>query len=285
MNNNNTSIETCIRELKEMYESNNRLLISITQNYNDNYNILINSLNNSNNEIKNNILNLLNTIQTRENTLENTRDNTRQQTRENTRDNIRVQNRNNTRQQNTQNFIQNSGRRTNSFYNFWDPIEIYPSQTQIETATRIMRFGDIMNPLNSACPISLETFNENSYVSVIRYCNHIFNTNDLNIWFNSNCRCPVCRYDIRNYRLEQNTISRQEGITVLNEGIVDMSGNFIPNQSNNLERTSRAQNRLINMDTNSLTEFLVSSILNYPVPQANTTDISGNLLQFFFSST
>jgi hypothetical protein len=34
---------------------------------------------------------------------------------------------------------------------------------------------------------------------VIRFCGHIFNTEQLNTWFRSNCRCPVCRYDIRRY--------------------------------------------------------------------------------------
>ena len=36
-------------------------------------------------------------------------------------------------------------------------------------------------------------------VTVIRFCGHIFYTEQLNTWFTSNCRCPVCRYDIRNY--------------------------------------------------------------------------------------
>jgi hypothetical protein len=288
--NNNTSIETYIRELKEMYESNNRVLISIIQNYNDNFNVLINSLNNSNNEIKNNILNLL------QQTIQNTRQNTRQNIRENTIQNIRENTRqNNSRQNNNR---QNTGIRTNLFYNFWDPIEIYPTQTQIETATRIVRFGDIVSPLNTSCPISLEPFNENSHVSVIRYCNHIFNRNDLNLWFNSNCRCPVCRYDIREYRLEENIILSEE-INLNDNILVDMSNNYPLNQINYLDISgnyldtqgnyfhppnNNLENRLINMDTNSLTEFLVSTLLNYPVPQASTTDMSGNLLRFFFSS-
>jgi hypothetical protein len=56
-----------------------------------------------------------------------------------------------------------------------------------------------VSPRNRSCPISLENFNDNDMVSVIRYCGHIFNTEQLNTWFRSNCRCPVCRYDIRRY--------------------------------------------------------------------------------------
>jgi len=83
--------------------------------------------------------------------------------------------------------------------NFFQPIEVFPTQTQIESATRIVRYCDIISPRNRSCPISLENFNDADMVSVIRFCGHIFNTEQLNIWFRSNCRCPVCRYDIRRY--------------------------------------------------------------------------------------
>jgi hypothetical protein len=83
--------------------------------------------------------------------------------------------------------------------NFLAPIEIFPTAAQIENATRIVRYSDIIRPNNISCPISLEPFRDEDYVSVIRFCNHIFNTNELNSWFQRNCRCPVCRYDIRNY--------------------------------------------------------------------------------------
>lgn len=85
------------------------------------------------------------------------------------------------------------------FQNFFEPIEVYPTPSQIEAATRIVRYSDILNPRNRACPISLENFNDNEMVSVIRFCSHIFNTEQLNTWFRSNCRCPVCRYDIRTH--------------------------------------------------------------------------------------
>ena len=82
---------------------------------------------------------------------------------------------------------------------FFEPIVIYPTQSQIELATRNVRYCDIVTPINLACPISLENFNDNDMVTVIRFCGHIFSTASLNTWFTTNCRCPVCRYDIRNY--------------------------------------------------------------------------------------
>jgi hypothetical protein len=83
--------------------------------------------------------------------------------------------------------------------NFFQPVEVFPTQTQIESATRNVRYCDIVSPRNRSCPISLENFNDTDMVSVIRFCGHIFNTEQLNTWFRSNCRCPVCRYDIRRY--------------------------------------------------------------------------------------
>lgn len=85
------------------------------------------------------------------------------------------------------------------FETFFQPVNISPTSTQIENAVRQVRYGDILRPINNSCPISLETFNDNSVVSMIRHCGHIFNTDELSNWFNTNYRCPVCRYDIRSY--------------------------------------------------------------------------------------
>jgi hypothetical protein len=82
---------------------------------------------------------------------------------------------------------------------FLEPINITPTQTQIQNSTRNIIYGDILDPINNSCPISLETFTDTSNVTMIRHCRHIFNTNSLMSWFNSNCKCPVCRYDIRDY--------------------------------------------------------------------------------------
>jgi hypothetical protein len=89
------------------------------------------------------------------------------------------------------------------FETFFQPVDIFPTPTQIEQATRPVRYGDILRPLNNSCPISLEPFNDTSMVCMIRYCGHIFNPDELSNWFRSNCRCPVCRYDIRNYTPER----------------------------------------------------------------------------------
>jgi len=111
--------------------------------------------------------------------------------------NIPQANREGRRQRNNRNT--NFSNLSQYFQNFFEPIPIYPSHAQIENATRRSLYQDIVNPVNSSCPISLVPFNDNDTVTIIRHCNHVFHTTQLNSWFRYNCCCPVCRYDIRNY--------------------------------------------------------------------------------------
>ena len=104
------------------------------------------------------------------------------------------------------------------FQNFFDPVLIYPTNAQIETATRRVLYRDIVTPINNTCPISMDNFNDDDTVTIIRHCGHIFNTDELNTWFENNCRCPVCRYDIRNYN--RNASSSRTNV-------LDISGNTI----------------------------------------------------------
>ncbi len=81
---------------------------------------------------------------------------------------------------------------------FMEPIVVRPTQQQIESATRRVKYGDISRPVNTTCPISLEPFADEDDVIVIRHCGHIFKPTEFETWFNANYRCPTCRYDIRN---------------------------------------------------------------------------------------
>lgn len=95
----------------------------------------------------------------------------------------------------------------NSFMNLTDfqsNVPIIPTRQHILNATREILFGDIETPINTTCPISLETFQETDVVTQILHCGHNFNTRPLNTWFQSNVRCPMCRYDIREYNNDIN---------------------------------------------------------------------------------
>ena len=79
-----------------------------------------------------------------------------------------------------------------------EPVVVRPTDEQILNATQIVRYGDIEHPQNSRCIITLVEFSEDSHVTMIRGCGHMFDSTELNRWFDSNVRCPLCRYDIRN---------------------------------------------------------------------------------------
>ena len=81
--------------------------------------------------------------------------------------------------------------------NFYDRVPIAPTQEILNTATRVCQFSDILNPLNAICPITLDRFENNSSVTLLLTCNHIFTPTSINSWFRSNVLCPVCRRDIR----------------------------------------------------------------------------------------
>jgi hypothetical protein len=117
--------------------------------------------------------------------------------------------------------------------NFLDSVNISPNNQQINIATRNLMYCDIMNPVNTSCPISLEPFNDSSRVTMIRHCRHIFNTESLSIWFRTNCRCPICRYDIRDY----NTQSDETNINILSENNASNTGT-----SQNASNTGTSQN-------------------------------------------
>ena len=58
---------------------------------------------------------------------------------------------------------------------------------------KVTKFGNIVNPINDSCSISLIDFNENTNVIQIKKCKHIFSINSINNWFKNNNNCPNCR--------------------------------------------------------------------------------------------
>lgn len=252
--------------LKEIYESNNRLLISLTQITNprfDNNTIvsLVNNSINTNNQIMSNIMYLLNI---NSNNIGNRQPSNRQ---------------NNLTNQTISNLTNPTI--SNLFYTFFEPVEIFPTQPQIEIATRVVRFGDIIRPLNTSCPISLENFNDNDQVLIIRHCNHIFSNTGLISWFRTSCKCPICRYDIRNYtssssnilpslpaNLERNSIPSSL-VELLFSNITDLSGNALSSNS-------------LLPELNPTHEFSING--NSLANNISTTDMSGNSLYYFLTS-
>ena len=67
---------------------------------------------------------------------------------------------------------------------------------QIENATTNNIFNelsDITRQQNSTCTITLDNFNDDSEVSVINNCGHVFFREPLRNWLINHNTCPVCR--------------------------------------------------------------------------------------------
>jgi hypothetical protein len=77
-----------------------------------------------------------------------------------------------------------------------------PTNDQINRATLNTMYSNIVSPVNTTCPISRDEFEDDSEITIIRECRHIFNRSSLREWFVSHSTCPMCRNDIRNYRDE-----------------------------------------------------------------------------------
>jgi hypothetical protein len=173
---------------------------------------------------------------------------------------------------------------TNQFsrilHSFLEPINVTPSQTQIQNATRNIVYGDILDPINNSCPISLENFTDTSNVTMIRHCRHIFNTSSLMAWFDSNCKCPVCRYDIRDYRVNINNanISTTEEESISDEEIeTNTTTNNDANTNNNINTSSRNNNN-VNNNVNNTTRFTSQT-------RGNNNPSLNNILENLFNET
>ena len=125
-------------------------------------------------------------------------------------------------------------------------VTIRPTAEQLEAASRLVRYGDIDRPLSESCPISMDRFNIDDLVRQIHHCGHLFGPSQFDEWFQSNVRCPVCRFDVRNHA----TSSQRPALDPSNNEIVyDLSGNDL---SENLLNTlsSRFLESLLYPSTN-----------------------------------
>ena len=260
---------------------NQQYLLSSLMNMYNNNNRQIENLQNANNEIRNDITNLLMRYNNNNNRQRNS--------------NLRNQNLINRNNIINDRIIYNDSNIPNSnlsstfnsiFQNFLDPVQIFPTQIQIENATRIVRFADIVRPINNSCPITLDNFGDNNSVSVIRHCNHIFNTDALNNWFRSNCRCPVCRYDIRNYNQNRNTDTSTTNNMDIDTNDTNNSNtnnnnidtNIIPN-INNIHYDSNTDSITFDINSEDFYNNLSRKAINRINYLNNNYDASGNNIQ------
>ena len=79
------------------------------------------------------------------------------------------------------------------------PVRVRPSRSQIRRATRLTVFRNITHEEGTICPIDREILNDDDNVLQIVHCGHYFREENLRRHFTMSTRCPLCRFDIRDY--------------------------------------------------------------------------------------
>jgi hypothetical protein len=89
----------------------------------------------------------------------------------------------------------NRGNYRNVFQNMMEDVVVRPTAEQLTNALEDISY----NGTGASCPITLEPFETGEIICKIIHCSHIFKRTALYDWFSRNVRCPICRYDIREY--------------------------------------------------------------------------------------
>jgi len=85
---------------------------------------------------------------------------------------------------------------------FDSPVRIRPSVRQIRIGTEVLVYSQLNAEVQNVqfrCPIDLLEFSPDDAILRIRHCGHIFREMNLRRHFRRHPRCPICRYDIRDY--------------------------------------------------------------------------------------
>jgi hypothetical protein len=167
---------------------------------------------------------------------------------------------------------------------FYSNVPVVATPAQIQTATRLTRFSNIINPINNSCPITLEPFVNESNVTEILGCNHLFNPDALSSWFRDNVRCPMCRYDIRTNRIssrqEEETREETKDETKEETEVEETKDDNRPvsqSTERSAERNSNPRRRILNRNTTRVDAS--GNIL-----EAALTEITGALLNQFLTT-
>lgn len=137
----------------------------------------------------------------------------------------------------------------------YEDVIVSPTQSEIDNAVEVFTYTENNTENQHTCPITMEEFIINDRVSRIRHCGHTFREEAINNWFRMNVRCPVCRYDIREYRNNNAMDISVNNTTDVpnNDDTIDMSSNNI-DVSNSTINTDDITNRITNELTSLLTQ-------------------------------
>ena len=172
-------------------------------------------------------------------------------------------------------------RNENEILNFTmndSPVRIRPGIRQIRRATRITLYRDVSSN-QTICPIRREEFTPEQSIMEIVQCGHIFDELSLRRHFRFSARCPMCRYDIRDYELDRVTTPPNTNDTSSTDNIRNISTEIINNLNNAVSTALRTTFNNSTMDLSGgvldlqYEMFVPRDVLNI----LNDADISGNL--------
>ena len=78
----------------------------------------------------------------------------------------------------------------------YSPEERRLTQAELDERVDLVRFENIINPINTVCSITHDVFESAQQVARIRHCGHIFNPDSLAHWLRMNNTCPTCRHNL-----------------------------------------------------------------------------------------
>ena len=109
----------------------------------------------------------------------------------------------------------------------------------------------------------MDRFNIDDLVRQIHHCGHLFGPSQFDEWFQSNVRCPVCRFDVRNHSTNTTNASSIQNVSTRQRPAVDPSNNEIV--------FDLSGNDLSDGLLNTLSSRFLESIL-YPSTNDNNND-------------
>lgn len=160
-------------------------------------------------------------------------------------------------------------------FNNLTPVNVRPSTLQIARATLLYNFNSDDININSECPITQNNFLNGEEVIRIRHCNHIFEPNALMRWFAEHVRCPLCRYDIRDYDSVERDISNNASSTlasptrIANTSDIPTQYSSIAEHLTNQINNSLSQNNEIRTPLNLEYTFYTRDLSNNTTPTSN----------------
>jgi hypothetical protein len=135
-------------------------------------------------------------------------------------------------------------------------VVVAPTEVQINQSTTSLIYSNHLQLTNTNCPITLEEFQEGDNLRQIRHCGHTFREHAIQNWFRQNVRCPVCRYDIRDYVASVDASSNSLPRTSLQNSLNNIESAIAQNISDSLNSILRNYSEeIFDMSQNLLYEF------------------------------